>query len=712
MTPKDGETAPPAVSLSVVIPFHRDEAHVEEAVVSALAQPIADLEVIVVNDDPGPESEAILAALAVRHGVRIVTHAQNRGLAAARNSGIDAATKTHLAFLDADDVFIPGATARNLAFAAACGSDVTHAPTLWTPVEALHPRPLGRDYRLFGRKIVNAALADAPAAQYIHSSWASIYRRDFLVETAVRFDETQRRFEDRLFVLDAVFAARTISFSDEAARIWRRRRGSITTGERAAADISMQADLIVKCVARAKRHAGAAGDRSLVLQRELHHSICRVIWDLRILEHHPAQSPELDEARRRLSAAFEGRRLDRRVFADPPTMIISNLEKRTGPYEAVTRRMLLNAFDMVANGDWAALFAWRRAQRRPDRIRRIGGAPPGSQELILHIGLHGAGAGAFRQTLARDRTRLAQQGVFLPETASEGAELAAALKADDDEIFGRLRREIAASGSERVLISAPDLSFPFETAADRKALLARAEAAFAFLPRRRVIAAYQRPDDYADHCYREQVLRATGWARRTGEQFAAELGPQLTDMRFLAGDWAAFADGAINLFECDGAGGFGRGVYERLNLAPPEGGETQPPSPSAEQILAARMIATARRPAAETALALSAFLAATAHLPRDPAFKLFSTKTRLALIDGFAARSLDFLGAHGEAPPVETWRRDVERAGGGAAAIHPGYIDAAIAVLANSAQGPFEPERPSAHLRLYRIGKRALSRFW
>lgn len=735
MTKTDDETAEPAEpappSLSVVIPFYRDEVYLEDAVVSAAAQPIADLEVIVVNDNPGPDSEAFLAAIAARHPIRIVTHETNRGLAAARNTGIEAATRNFVTFIDADDTFISGALAANLDFAAACGSDITHAPTLSMYVGRLHPGSLRRDHLLFGKRIVNARLRDAPQAQYIVSSWASIYRRDFLMEKAIRFDEAQTRFEDRLFVLDAIFAAGTISFSDVAARIWRRRLGSITTAEREIADIAMQTDLLVKCVASAKRYAGVEGDNSLFLQRELHHSICRVIWDVRVLDHDPADSPALDDVRRRLTEAFRGLRLRRRVFADRPTMVISHLGKESGRYAAVTRPMLLEAYAMVREGKWAELYAWRLAQRKPDGVRAVRADQRLDKELILHIGMHKTGSTFLQRMLERDRARLAENGILFPETGFLGRVMdnrrgaatpghvgfPGALKHDREPIFKRLREECAASGCERVLISAENLSFPFDTVFDRSRFLVRAEEFFSFLPRRRIIAFWRRPDEYIDRYYREHVFLATGWARRTAEQFAAELGPQMTDLRFLTGDWEAFAGGALDLigYEAARTRGLHVAFYEKLGLAPPDdisAADATYPSPSAEQVHAGRIIAMTKHEKADKATALGEFLARTAHLPRDRAFELMGAETRLRLIDGFAARSLGYLRDRGGDAPVDEWRASA-MAGppAHAAAIDPGYVDAAIAAIANIPPEPFEREAARAHLKLYRFGKAAVSRF-
>lgn len=720
------ETPQGGPSLSVVIPFYRDEVYLEEAVASSAGQPIPSLEIIVVNDNPGEASDAFLADIARRFPVQIVRHEENRGLAAARNSGIDAARGRLVTFIDADDVFVAGALAANLAFAEETGADITHAPTLSMFVGRLHPQPLRRDHILFGRRIPDASFATAPEAQYIVSSWSSIYRRDFLLGKGVRFDEAQRKFEDRLFVLEAVFAAGRIAFSDVPARIWRRRLGSITTGEREMADIAMQLDLLSKCVAVARAYRDAGPGREMALQRELHHSISRVIWDVRVLDFMPEESPALDAARARFTAALNGLELKRAVFADLPTMKISHLWKASGGYGPVTWRGLLEAFALAREGRWDALVEWRRAQllAAPAKI-----APPRSEkELILHVGLHKTGSTFLQRMLERDRARLVGEGVLFPATGFLGAVadnrrgeatpghvgFPGALRHGATGIFDRLRAEVEASDCERVLISAENLSYPFDTKEERALFLSRAVEAFAMFPRRRIVAVCRRPDEYVDRYWREHVFLGTGWARRTAEQFAAELGPQMTDMEFLTGDWKAFAAGNLSLIGYESAGkGLHREFYAALGLAPPEGetGAAAYPSPNAEQALAGRAVSMARIGKAAKAEALGAFLAATAGLPAAKGASTLSPAARLALIDGFARRSLPYLREHGVDAPVEAWRREAEAAPP-PPALDPGYADAAIAALAEVWEEPFDVAANPWWLRFYRFGRGLAGRVW
>jgi hypothetical protein len=77
---------------------------VERAVSSVLGQNRPADEVIVVDDASGDETGARAEAL----GVRLITHEQNLGEGAARNTGIEAACHDWVALLDCDDEWLPG----------------------------------------------------------------------------------------------------------------------------------------------------------------------------------------------------------------------------------------------------------------------------------------------------------------------------------------------------------------------------------------------------------------------------------------------------------------------------------------------------------------------------------------------------------------------------------------------------------------------------
>ncbi len=90
--------------VSVVIPTYNYGHFVTGAVESALAQTYTDREVIVVDDGSTDDTRDRLAPFEGR--IRYI-HQENRGLSAARNTGIRAARSPLIAFLDSDDLWHP-----------------------------------------------------------------------------------------------------------------------------------------------------------------------------------------------------------------------------------------------------------------------------------------------------------------------------------------------------------------------------------------------------------------------------------------------------------------------------------------------------------------------------------------------------------------------------------------------------------------------------
>lgn len=87
--------------LSVIIPAYNAQKYIEEAVSSV---DCVDVEIIVVDDGSTDSTAEIASSL----GCKLLRQA-NSGQAVARNNGAKIATGDALIFLDADDIFYPGA---------------------------------------------------------------------------------------------------------------------------------------------------------------------------------------------------------------------------------------------------------------------------------------------------------------------------------------------------------------------------------------------------------------------------------------------------------------------------------------------------------------------------------------------------------------------------------------------------------------------------
>jgi glycosyltransferase involved in cell wall biosynthesis len=89
--------------ISVIIPAFNADRYLAEAIDSALYQEILPQEIIVIDDGSTDQTAAVC-----RQYASVSYHYQpNQGIGAARNQGIALARGTLLAFLDADDVWMP-----------------------------------------------------------------------------------------------------------------------------------------------------------------------------------------------------------------------------------------------------------------------------------------------------------------------------------------------------------------------------------------------------------------------------------------------------------------------------------------------------------------------------------------------------------------------------------------------------------------------------
>jgi glycosyltransferase involved in cell wall biosynthesis len=103
--------ARPTAPVAVVIPTYNHTRFLAEAIASAESQTVHAAEIIVVDDGSTDHPEFVVAQFL---GVRFIRQ-DNKGLAAARNTGLRAAFSEKVLFLDADDLLTPDAIESGLA---------------------------------------------------------------------------------------------------------------------------------------------------------------------------------------------------------------------------------------------------------------------------------------------------------------------------------------------------------------------------------------------------------------------------------------------------------------------------------------------------------------------------------------------------------------------------------------------------------------------
>ncbi|MEU8561338.1 glycosyltransferase [Streptomyces cyaneofuscatus] len=197
--------------LSVVVPFHNVGAYAGTTLSSLARNADQDMEFLLVDDASTDGTADVVDHWAGRlPGARVITHRTNVGIAAARNSGIDAARGDFLTFLDGDDWYAPGHLGRLLRAAQELDCDFArtdHVQSTGTNrVVRRAPAPL-RDTVLDPREGIGVpereTMVDYPFV------WAGIYHRRLFADGAQRFATELRTAEDRLWIWQLHLRART-----------------------------------------------------------------------------------------------------------------------------------------------------------------------------------------------------------------------------------------------------------------------------------------------------------------------------------------------------------------------------------------------------------------------------------------------------------------------------------------------------------------------
>ncbi len=116
-------------TVSVIIPAYKAAEYIGETLNSVYAQTFTSIEVIVINDG-SPDTEDLERELArFPPSLRYIKQ-ENQGAASARNTGLSAATGEFVAFLDADDLWLPNFLEEQVSFIKRSNVDLVYADAL------------------------------------------------------------------------------------------------------------------------------------------------------------------------------------------------------------------------------------------------------------------------------------------------------------------------------------------------------------------------------------------------------------------------------------------------------------------------------------------------------------------------------------------------------------------------------------------------------
>ncbi len=173
--------------VSVIVPAYNQSQFLGAAVESVLAQTYENFELIIVNDASPDDVETVVQRYDDPR-IRCLKHTENRGLPAARNTGIRASTGEIIALLDADDIFHRSKLEKHLAFLDSNPDvGVTYNARFELNYSALTIRELVRPPQSVDINDFVLGFPFAPSDMVLRREW--LFRVNLFDETFVAFSE-------------------------------------------------------------------------------------------------------------------------------------------------------------------------------------------------------------------------------------------------------------------------------------------------------------------------------------------------------------------------------------------------------------------------------------------------------------------------------------------------------------------------------------------
>ena len=221
-------------TVSIIVPVYNVEPYVEDCIRSVMRQTYdGPIECIIVDDCGTDDSIAVVERLISEYNgpisFNVLHHEHNRGLSAARNTGMDAAIGDYLFFLDSDDELTKDCIEKLMAPVEGKQYDIVSS-------NFLHVDEKGQEI-LGERKydeIVIEGTSLLPALnqqKWTISAWNKLYLSGFIRSNQLRFKEGLI-FEDVLWSFQIASLATSLCVVKDTTYIYKIRPGNITSTNR------------------------------------------------------------------------------------------------------------------------------------------------------------------------------------------------------------------------------------------------------------------------------------------------------------------------------------------------------------------------------------------------------------------------------------------------------------------------------------------------
>lgn len=223
--------------ISIIIPVYNVEEYLKTCIDSVINQTYKNLEIICVNDCSPDNSLAILKQYEAQdERIRIVNHKVNKGLAEARNSGMDVATGKYIFFLDSDDYIVPDIIEKLYAKIIRDNADAVYSKTqVFT--DSSEPELIDRAnkkqyvYDQLPSEDILFSIENNNLCTILHSGvevWGKLFSVDFLKKHNIFFIKKNIKYEDSDFTIKFLSHFPKLSTLPEVGVMYRTRHNQIT----------------------------------------------------------------------------------------------------------------------------------------------------------------------------------------------------------------------------------------------------------------------------------------------------------------------------------------------------------------------------------------------------------------------------------------------------------------------------------------------------
>lgn len=219
------------MKLSYIVPVYKVEKYLRQCIDSILAQGLDDYEIIIVDDESPDGCPQICDEYCQKHPdvVRVI-HQKNKGLSGARNSGLKIARGEYIYFVDSDDYFAEASVAAILQRAMELDVDILQNSYICLEEngkKAYSVQSAIPTNTVFNHEDMQELVSRNSTQRTTIFVWRNLYKRSFLIENDLKFDEKLRMIEDSPFNTKAFLKANRFVCVDIPCYVYRIRQDSL-----------------------------------------------------------------------------------------------------------------------------------------------------------------------------------------------------------------------------------------------------------------------------------------------------------------------------------------------------------------------------------------------------------------------------------------------------------------------------------------------------